>query len=210
MAASTGYHKLATFMASEQYEIFRKFKASACRDLLYLQAELVELEEEFAVLSERDRKVQGERELYSGNWRLLSTSDARNCGGDQWKKHLQIREKLREYCAIPSSLQNSVSLLIEAVDDSVSRYSAMADTPQPRARDVNMLKEWILRPDLGGGILFSGLDLSPLGRSVYHNMYSTDLMTLGHRTGENDLFTRFLSGSVFHGLERFWRLFKVS
>lgn len=101
MAYPTGYAKLATFMAGEQYEIFRKFKSSACRDLLYLQAELKELEDEFAALSERDRRTQGEHELYDGNWRLLSTSEARNCGGEQWAKALQIREKLREYCAMP-------------------------------------------------------------------------------------------------------------
>jgi len=100
--------------------------------------------------------------------------------------------------------------LIDNLDGCVSQYSAIADTPQANRRDVNMLREWILRPDLGGGILFSGDDLSPLRRQVYHDMYSTDLMTLGHRTGENDPFTRLLSGSVFRGFERFWRIFKVS
>ena len=210
MAQSTGYQKLADFMAGEQYEIFRKFRSSACRDLLYLQAELTELEDEFAALSEHDRQVQGEQELYNGNWHLLSTSKLRNCGGAQWEKALQIREKLREYCAESPSLEHHFSMLIELLDDCVSRYSAITNIPQARRRDVVMLREWILRPDLGGGILFSGRDLSPLGRPVYHDAYSTDLMTLGHRTGENDPFTRLLSGSVFHGIERVWRVFKVS
>ena len=72
-----------------------------------------------------------------------------------------------------------------------------------------MLKDWILRPDLGGGIAFSGDDLSPMRRSVYDDMYSRDLMILNNRAGENDPFTRFLAGPVFHGFERIWRFFKV-
>lgn len=102
MAASTGYTKLANFMAVEQYEIFRRFKSSACRDLLYRQAELAKLEDEFEALSESDRQVQaekGEQGLYSGDWYLLSTSKSRNCGGAQWEKALYIRTKLKEYCA---------------------------------------------------------------------------------------------------------------
>ncbi|TVY57299.1 hypothetical protein LSUE1_G009182 [Lachnellula suecica] len=190
MTEATGYQKLAGFMANEQYEIFRKFRSSACRDLLYFQAELAELEEELAALADRDRKFHGEQELYDGNWHLLSTSKIRDCGGDQWEKALQIREKLKEYY------------------DCVSRYSAITNIPQARRRDVSMLKEWISRPDLGGGLLFSGGDLNPPGRPVYQNEHSDDLMTLSRRAGENDPFTRLLSGPVFHGFDRLWRLFK--
>jgi hypothetical protein len=81
--------------------------------------------------------------------------------------------------------------------------------PQARNRDLTMLREWISRPDLGGGIAFSGNDLNLAGGSVYDEKYSSDLMTLTNRIGENDLFTRFLAGPVFHKLERIWRYFKV-
>lgn len=95
------------------------------------------------------------------------------------------------------------------LDDCMSRYSAIINLPQARKRDVNMLKDWISRPDLGG-IAFSGDDLCPVGKSVYDDMYSEDLTILNNRAGENDPFTRFLAGPVFHGFERIWRYFKVS
>jgi hypothetical protein len=95
---TTGYQKLSGFMVDEQYAIFRKFRLLANRDLLYLQAELAQLEAEFADLSDRDRKTEGEQELYDANWYLLSTSKNRENDGHQWEKALEIRTKLREYC----------------------------------------------------------------------------------------------------------------
>lgn len=82
--------------------------------------------------------------------------------------------------------------------------------PQPRKRDVTMLKEWISREDLGGGIVFSGDDLSPLVKTVYDDAYLNDLMIINNRAGENDSFTKFLSGPVFYLFERLWRYTKVS
>jgi len=98
MVESTGYDKLARFMIDEQYQIFRQFKSSAHRDLLFLQAELMHLESEFSAICKEDRSVEGEGRLYDRNWYILSTSKDRNGEGKQWEKALQIRAKLREYC----------------------------------------------------------------------------------------------------------------
>jgi hypothetical protein len=73
-----------------------------------------------------------------------------------------------------------------------------------------MLKEYISRPDLGGGIPFSGNDLNPIGNGVYDNTSQDDLTILNNRAGENDHFTRLLAGPVFHGVERILRHIKVS
>jgi hypothetical protein len=85
----------------------------------------------------------------------------------------------------------------------------MLNTPQARKRDVAMLKGWISRPDLGGGIAFSGDDLSPAGKNVYDNIFADDIMILNNRDGESDPFTRILAGPVFHGCERLLRCMKV-
>jgi hypothetical protein len=211
MEESSGYDKLARFMVNEQYAIFRQFKSTANRDLLFLQAELAHLEEEFAALSGRDKVVDGEQELYNRNWYLLSTSRLRGCGGEQWDKALQIRMKLREYCPRNSRSKSWASRVANFLaDDFVSRYSEIANMPQARNRDLTMLREWISRPDLGGGIAFSGNDLNLGGGSVYDEKHLNDLMTLTNRIGENDPFTRFLAGPVFHKFERIWRHVKVS
>ncbi|KAF8865145.1 hypothetical protein BDZ45DRAFT_721289 [Acephala macrosclerotiorum] len=191
MSSSTGYHKLSSFMVDANYTIFRQFKILANRDLLYLQAELAQLEDQFEVIQDQDRASGGEQEFYDRNWPLLNSSKQRGHDSEQLRKALEIRMKLKEYyeCA--------------------SRYAAILNMPQARKRDVEMLKDWIIRPDLGGGIVFSGEDLSPFGKSVYDEIFSSDLMIMKSRSGENDLFTRFLAGPVFHGLERaFWRCFK--
>jgi hypothetical protein len=98
MTESTGYDKLSRYMIDDKYTIFRKFSLLANRDLLYFQAELAQLEDEFARLSDRDRNGEGEQKLYDRNWNLLSSSENRGLEGEQWKKALQIRAKVREYC----------------------------------------------------------------------------------------------------------------
>jgi len=96
------------------------------------------------------------------------------------------------------------------VDEFLSRYSEIASKPQARTRDLTMLREWISRPDLGGGIAFSGNDLNLGGGSVYDDEYRNDLIVLDCHVGENDPFTQLLAGPVFHKLEKFWRYLKVS
>ncbi|KAF4633846.1 hypothetical protein G7Y89_g4276 [Cudoniella acicularis] len=174
MDLPTGYNKLACFMSSHRYAIFRKFEAIANRDLLYLQAELIALEEERLALAKRDKNTEGDCNLYDCNWEPLSTS---------------------KFCSY----------------DSVSRYSVIASKPQARKRDVAMLRDWILRPDLGGGIPFAGADFYPMETSAYQDSHLCDLMTLNNRTGEDDSFSRWLAGPVFHLFEgKVLRYFKVS
>jgi len=72
-----------------------------------------------------------------------------------------------------------------------------------------MLKEWISRPDLGGGIPFSGRDLNPKLKHVYDDSYADDIMILNNRAGESDLFTQMLAGPVFHRCEKVLRYIKV-
>ncbi|KAH6713001.1 hypothetical protein BKA61DRAFT_675254 [Leptodontidium sp. MPI-SDFR-AT-0119] len=189
MTESSGYHLLSSYMVDEHYEIFRQFKLQANRDLLYLQAELVQLEDELLTIVDRDRKLDGEQKHYDYNWHLLSTSQSRCGDGEQWEKILQIRNKLKEYY------------------ESVSRFHAIVNLPETRKRDVKMLRDRISRRDLGG-IPFSGSDLYHAGKTVYDDMFVNDLTILKNRAGENDHFTRFLAGPVFHGCERVLRLFK--
>ena len=94
----TGYTKLGQFMVDQDYAIFRKFQHLAARDLLYLQAELVQLELEHQALAQTDRESRDQRQFYDQEWWHLSNSEVRGLGGAQWATSLKIREKLREYC----------------------------------------------------------------------------------------------------------------
>lgn len=98
--AMAGYTRLAEFMVDKKHEIVKVFQSAALRDLLFLQAELIQLEADYDEISRADREAGGEFSMYDGNWRLLSTSKVRVNGGKQWDKALEIREKLREYCSM--------------------------------------------------------------------------------------------------------------
>jgi hypothetical protein len=97
---SSGYPKLASFMAQEGYGIYRQFQQLACQDLLYRQSELVHLERELQITAKHDREAgrDTEEKQYSLDWRKLSTSATRNSPSKQWRKALEVREKLQEYC----------------------------------------------------------------------------------------------------------------
>ena len=92
-----GYSKLASLMgAYPETLIFRRFGAIGAQNLLYLQAELVHLEQrlqECAVANERSGD-QSEKNLLSKDWFTLAHSSE---GNEQWHLVLQIRAKLKEY-----------------------------------------------------------------------------------------------------------------
>jgi hypothetical protein len=95
---ATGYTKLGQFMTSKHYAIFRQFQSLAARDLLYLQAELVQLDIEHQHAAQTDRECTDERQYNDREWWHLSNSGPRGLGGEQWASALKIRMKLREYC----------------------------------------------------------------------------------------------------------------
>lgn len=98
-----GYAKLASLMgAHPEVAILRRFGALNTQNLLYLQAELVALENDLRQFSHEDSTSQDpNRELYSRDWYSLSMSksDANNCEGvgNQFRVVLMIRDKLKEY-----------------------------------------------------------------------------------------------------------------
>ena len=93
-----GYPKLAKFMVEHDYAMIRQFRQLAIRDLLYLQAEICELEFKLTKQGVDDANAQDERKFYDREWCILNEGESRGTGGKQWKLVLQVRAKLREYC----------------------------------------------------------------------------------------------------------------
>lgn len=92
-----GYAKLAALMGAHPDVLFlRRFGALNAQNLLYLQAELVQLEHEFRECSsENESSADNHRRNFSKDWFTLAHSD----GGHekQWILMLRIRQKLKEY-----------------------------------------------------------------------------------------------------------------
>jgi hypothetical protein len=97
-----GYARVARFMGNHnEMAAFRGFQVLGFQNLLYQQAELIELETELQALALADKSSDHpSRPLYEKHWRLLSRS-AGDGNNEQWQKALQIRAKLREYCELP-------------------------------------------------------------------------------------------------------------
>ena len=72
-----GYAKVATFMGNHnEMTIFRGFQTLGFQNLLYLQAELVELEGDINGLALADKNSSHPtRPLYEKHWHLLSRSE---------------------------------------------------------------------------------------------------------------------------------------
>ena len=82
--------------------ILRRFGALNAQNLLYLQAELVALEQDLRAISAEDSSSnEQDRANYSRDWYALSRSQNQTTGGEdarkQWQTILLIREKLKEY-----------------------------------------------------------------------------------------------------------------
>jgi hypothetical protein len=93
-----GYARIASFMhRNNETALFRHFGTLSIQNLLYIQAELIELEYELSQLVETDKRSgHPNRQHYAKDWWHLSHSEQ---DGDtaQWEKVLEIRAKLKEY-----------------------------------------------------------------------------------------------------------------
>ena len=102
MAASSpvprGYHKLASLMsADDETAIFRRFSRLNMLVLMSLQAELMDLEDEFEQTCIEDEQVPDSngRKKFSVDFKALKAAKAPD--DLQWKALIKIKNKLREY-----------------------------------------------------------------------------------------------------------------
>ena len=93
-----GYSKLAKFMVDYEHVMLKQYRELAVRDLLYLQAELCDLQYDYCEQAQLDSQQLDERRLYDREWWHLQSDKSRGGDGKQWQLALQIRQKLREYC----------------------------------------------------------------------------------------------------------------
>ena len=97
-----GYSRLATMMgAHPEVAIYRRFGALNAQNLLYLQAELVDLENQL-----RDCERSSASSDKARDWKALKDSAALpDPEGKQWRTFSAIRKKLDEYSTAPPALR---------------------------------------------------------------------------------------------------------
>ena len=98
-----GYEDMARFMAKDSsYAIVRRFGYLNALNILYLQAELVDLEHSLGYWSTKDKSsTDRTRRNYQTSWfdfsRHETDADSTDKSQNQWNTMLRIRELLKQY-----------------------------------------------------------------------------------------------------------------
>ncbi|KAK0744195.1 hypothetical protein B0T18DRAFT_330447 [Schizothecium vesticola] len=177
MDKDQGYAKVAALMAKhDEFAMFRRFKKLNCLNLLYLQAEIMELEDSLDTLSATDGS-EAHRKQFASDWQYLSQKQD-NKHHPQWDKVLHLRERLTEY---------NTTLLNQAL------LAAHLHPPNPQS--VHCLSDWLERPSMGD------FPLTSIDRLAWTSpSFTGDLGALRARAPE-DPTSRWLAGTalpLFH------------
>ncbi|KAI1111978.1 hypothetical protein F5Y14DRAFT_453427 [Nemania sp. NC0429] len=131
-----GYTRLAEYMGQQpQLAIFRRFSALTNVNLLYLQAEIAQLEHQLELVQIEDNKSEDNaRQTYFRSWNQLSMSahlDAGSPEREQYELIMKLRELMGQYHQ--ALFLHKEALALRA----------------PHMRILGDLREWIRRPTMG-------------------------------------------------------------
>ena len=94
-----GYNRLAAVIGTDRdLAIFRRFSILNSKNLLYMQGELTLLEAELRAIGKEDKESK-DREKAEFEFCIQTLKGPHACEDDnqQWRKILEIRQKLKEY-----------------------------------------------------------------------------------------------------------------
>ncbi|EON64331.1 hypothetical protein W97_03562 [Coniosporium apollinis CBS 100218] len=173
-----GYPRLAERMGrTPETAILRRFAGLNARNLLYLQAELVQLERDLAEVEVADsRREEGLGRKFSTDWFWLVESVNDNEHSRQWQLMLKVRERLKEY------------------NEALIQQNQLANMLQPDKRDILTLQCWMTHPNGGDGVMVGG-DSYVWGDIQYKGSHARDLVALRARQVD-DPFARLVTGRV--------------
>ncbi|KAK8075756.1 hypothetical protein PG997_010419, partial [Apiospora hydei] len=174
-----GYPKLAGFMVEHDYAILRQFRKLAVRDLLYLQAEICELEHDLMDQGISDANASNDRQYYDRDWWRLHQGQERGTGGEQWKLVLKQYQSMNSYRR-PSPQQRK----------QLHKYISC-----PSLGGVC---------DFSG----RDLGEHDSATSVYDQVHQHDLLSLREDTLEDDFLSRLMVGPMLRLFHQLFRIFK--
>jgi hypothetical protein len=198
-----GYPRLACHMAQySENAVFRRFTSLGTRNLLYLQAELVHLEQKLCHLEAADSASSaGRRARYSKDWYWLNNSPEEE-SDEQLKTVLSIRNKLKEYCKRVKLFSIAMQLIL-GLDDTIVQQSVINRLGKPDNHDLSHLQDWLQR-EAFGNLALIGADSETWGRLHQPINSHADLLTL-NSTGCEDDFSRWFSRTFIAWFHRTFR-----
>ncbi|KAK8180446.1 uncharacterized protein BKA78DRAFT_357666 [Phyllosticta capitalensis] len=128
-----GHPALAEYMSKiPEMAMFRRFGTLNLQNLLYLQAEILELEQTLQTLQKKDSQGNEEQRRYATNWWFLRNAKRRGGTGEQWSLVEIIRKKLYEY------------------NEALMQQHSIMHMPKPTTRDTlevqKLLEAWEMGP----------------------------------------------------------------
>ncbi|KAI9685543.1 MAG: hypothetical protein M1822_004401 [Bathelium mastoideum] len=177
---SSGYYGLAEFISTTpEVAVFRKFGLLNMMNLLRLQAELQDMEQQFADVWMEDRDCDDPiRKLYRFDFRLMRKNAD---GGDSIQHDLlvEIGNKLKEY------------------NSALQAVMALQQASPPNKLNLKSFRFWLENETMGNGFL-SGIEAA-----IWREANDEDFATVTSPSGGPDKFTEFLSGnflSIYNAL----------
>ncbi|KAI0184977.1 hypothetical protein EV127DRAFT_515707 [Xylaria flabelliformis] len=164
-----GYTRLAEYMGQQpQLAIFRRFGTLTNANLLYLQAEITDLEHQLKFVQKQDSQSNDDaRQEYFRSWYRLSESanlDAGSPEREQYELVMKLRELMAQYHQALYFHKESLALRT------------------PHIKILEDLREWIRRPTMGF------IHILSKDWRTWEHCEETDLITF-----ENSMMDRFTS-----------------
>lgn len=155
--------------------IFRRFGFLNAQNLLYMQAELVSLENQLRRLQAEDAEAgSAVRSRYAENWFYLSTATTEDGGNDeQWELMKEIRSKLKDY------------------NDTLLQQIRLVAVEPPGTYDMRYLQQYLESREMSNGIL-TGADADLWGSIDKPDDRAKDLLSLLCRHNE-DFFSKWVT-----------------
>jgi len=172
----SGYPQIIRLMSQhEELAILRKFNNLSLQNLLYMQAELMHLEEKYNILSVKDGENPSRSHRSRDWWSLTQPDDDGNC--EQWETVLEIRSKLGKYY------------------DQLYKHIFLSSVPKPDSYDLQFFRDWLEGPKMGN------FPLRGPDRNAWSENYESDLVAIRRReTG--DPFSKWFINTVIPQFHR--------
>ncbi|KAF4303144.1 hypothetical protein GTA08_BOTSDO09333 [Botryosphaeria dothidea] len=160
--------------------IFRRFGFLNAQNILYMQAELVSLEERLRKIQVKDDQSPEPKSRYAKNWWLLSES-VNHDDDEQWSLVQEIRGKLKDY------------------NKALVQQIKIVATEHPSMHDLRYIQNYLESSEMDE--FLTGKDANVWGSVDAPDDRAPDLLSLLPRHNE-DFFSRWMTGSAVEKLLR--------
>lgn len=191
-----GYPQIVRLMGQYgELAILRKFNNMSIQNLLYMQAELMHLEEKYELISTKEAECPC-RPFKSRDWWSLTQPDD-DGKTEQWDTVLEIRAALEKYREV-SLFQLLTNLLIRRlvrIDDQLYKHIFFSQCPKPDSYDLKFFREWLEGPKMGN------FPLRGPDRNAWSESFESDLVAIRRReTG--DPFSKWFINTIVPNFHR--------